>query len=151
MKRVCLFVLCLLSAYPALNWSTPVFESVTLTLQGREYHLQVARSSKQKSHGLMFREQLAPDQGMLFVYHRAGDYRIWMKNTLIPLTVIWLDDDTEVVEIRLLQPCRQVSCPSYGAGSPARYILELHADEYHRFQVGDRLPMVRNWQDAMVR
>ena len=103
------------------------FDKAQLNLNGEAYLLEIARSAKQRKHGLMFRNHLAKRQGMLFVYPRSGDHRIWMKNTLVPLTVVWLDKNEKVIGIKKLLPCTADPCRSYGVPIPSRYVLELNS------------------------
>ncbi|MCX6815196.1 MAG: DUF192 domain-containing protein, partial [Candidatus Aenigmarchaeota archaeon] len=78
--------------------------------------------------GLMDRNYLASDKGMLFVFANEGVYPFWMKNTLIPLDMIWLDSDHGVVFIsRDTQPCKQDPCPTINPGKNAKYVLEVNA------------------------
>ena len=106
------------------------FEKGLLILNGEEYLLEIARSTKQRRHGLMFRDHLGKRQGMIFIYPRSGDHRIWMKNTLIPLTVIWLDENKKVMGLKILPPCTTGPCPSYGVSKPSKYILELNSGSH---------------------
>lgn len=106
------------------------FDTERLVLNGKEYELEIARSTQQRLHGLMYREQLDKRQGMLFLYPRSGSHRIWMKNTLIPLTVIWIDDTGTIIGIKKLPPCTADPCPSYGVAKPSKYILELSAENH---------------------
>ena len=106
------------------------FSSERLVLKGEAYELEIARSLQQRLHGLMYREQLDKRQGMLFIYPQSGNHRIWMKNTLIPLTVIWIDDIGTIIGIKKLFPCNADPCPSYGVSKPSRYILELNAENH---------------------
>lgn len=117
------------------------FETAPLLINGVEYRVEIAASGQQRQQGLMFREELALRQGMLFVYPYAGNYRIWMKNTLIPLRVIWLDEDARVLGIQLLPPCKQDPCASYGVSEPSKYIIELNAG-VTGIKVGDRIDAV---------
>ena len=114
-------------------------ETVDVALDGRDYRLEIAATPVQRSQGLMFREALPAGHGMLFVYDRSGDYRIWMKNTRIPLTVLWLDEDARIRHKALLQPCRRDPCPVESSPRPSRLILELPAADRDRFAVGQRL------------
>ena len=114
------------------------FEKEKLILGGEEYILEIARSASQRNHGLMFRDQLNHRHGMLFIYPRPGLHRIWMKNTLIPLTVVWVDEDNKVIGIRNLPPCTYDPCPSYGVSAPSKYILELSSGK-HRLVPGLRI------------
>ncbi len=118
------------------------FEKKNLQLNNKTYQLEIADTRKRKSQGLMYRETLASNAGMLFIYQRSGNYRFWMKNTLIPLLVIWLDENAQILGKQILQPCKTAKCPSYGVSMPSRYIVELHPDEYDRFKQGDTLPEI---------
>ena len=116
------------------------FSSVTVQLGGEDYRLELADSPQKRRQGLMFRSVLPKGQGMLFIYPRNGDHRIWMKNTRIPLTVLWLDGQARIRHKALLEPCRADPCPVAAAPRPSRYILELPAAERDRFAIGQRLP-----------
>lgn len=118
--------------------------SVQVVLQGLPYQLEIADTVGRKKCGLMYRKTLAKDAGMLFVYSHSGDHRIWMKNTLIPLTVIWLDAQARIINIKKLKPCRQSNCPSYSSDRPSSYILELHHEAEGRFNLGESLPAILN-------
>ncbi|MDJ0834237.1 MAG: DUF192 domain-containing protein [Gammaproteobacteria bacterium] len=109
-------------------------------LKGQAYQLEIADNHYLRSRGLMHRTSLGRHAGMLFVYPRAGNYRIWMKNTYIPLTVIWLDAEATILDIKTLLPCISAHCPVYGTKQPSSFILELHASQVSRFQPGDQLP-----------
>ena len=110
------------------SFAAATFDRSRLVINGVEYSIEVAKTSRQRSQGLMFRESLDIREGMLFVYPQSGNHRIWMKNTLIPLSVIWLDDNETVIEVRILPPCKFDPCPSYGVSRPAKYIIELSSE-----------------------
>lgn len=129
-------------------WGTPAFDEVTITLKQQDYILQIADSPALRQHGLMYRKALGSGQGMLFAYKKPGNYRIWMKNTLIPLTVLWVDSDARIIHKALLQPCMVDPCPIESASRPSRYIIELSEDNFHRFQLGDRLKSLLKWSLA---
>jgi uncharacterized protein len=78
----------------------------------------------------MFRESLAAGKGMLFLFPRRGVYPFWMKNTLIPLDMIWLEADGRVVDVKAaVPPCPGDPCPSYSPSGQASYVLELASGE----------------------
>ena len=114
------------------------FDRAQVSLNGKEYVLEIARSGEQRRHGLMFRYRLDKRQGMLFIYPRSGDHRIWMKNTLIPLTVVWIDETRTVIGIKKLAPCTADPCPSFGVSRPSKYVLELN-NENHGLNLHQRL------------
>ena len=135
--RLTIFIISLLNIEATIS-NDISFEQKLLVLAGEEYLLEIARSATQRNHGLMFRDHLDERQGMLFIYPRSGNHRIWMKNTLIPLTVIWVDDSNEVIGIKKLFPCEYDPCPSYGVSLPSKYILELSSGN-HRLEPGRRI------------
>ena len=109
---------------------------------GKSVTAELAVSDEERQRGLMFREQLRVDQGMLFVFEEESKYAFWMKNTLIPLDMIWIDKDRRIVHIRRnVPPCKDDPCPSYGPDRPGLFVLELVAGASDRFglKLFDRL------------
>ncbi|WP_295413692.1 DUF192 domain-containing protein [uncultured Thiodictyon sp.] len=110
------------------------------------FHVELARTLDERRRGLMFRQHLSAGQGMLFV-QEPDRAEFWMKNTLIPLDLLYFDDAGVLLEIVAgVPPCRQPACPTYPSQSTAiRYILELNAGEAARraIRVGDPLVLER--------
>ena len=109
---------------------------------GASVTAELAITDAERARGLMFRETLLPDQGMLFVFERESAVAFWMKNTLISLDMLWLDHDRRIVYIeRNVPPCKADPCPSYGPPRPGLYVLELSSGAADRFglKAGDRL------------
>lgn len=93
---------------------------------GKSVTAELAVTDEERARGLMFREKILPDQGMLFVFEREETQSFWMKNTLVYLDMLWLDNQRRVIHIeRNVPPCKEDPCPSYGPPVPARYVLEL--------------------------
>lgn len=95
---------------------------------GHVVRVEIVADDESRARGLMFRDRLAPDAGMLFVFPASTELSFWMKNTLIPLDMIWIDDSQRVVGVLYdVPPCKADPCPSYGppAGVMARYVLEV--------------------------
>jgi len=113
-------------------------DTLELTLGSEVYQVELAITTEQRRRGLMQRQYLAPRQGMLLVYPRPGNHRIWMKNMLIPLWVYWIDTSHTVIGRHRLEPCMHQPCPVYSANGDSRYILEL-GDYEHPLAVGDRV------------
>lgn len=112
---------------------------------GTSITAELARTEEERQRGLMFRDKLLPDQGMLFVFDREDLHSFWMKNTLVPLDMLWLDSQRRVIHIADdVPPCREDPCPSYGPESPARYVLELRAGgaAANGIRTGDQLQFV---------
>jgi hypothetical protein len=93
---------------------------------GRSVTAELALTEAERALGLMNREKILPDQGMLFVFDEEAVHSFWMKNTLVPLDMLWLDRDRRIVHIeRDVPPCQADPCPSYGPRRPVSYVLEL--------------------------
>jgi uncharacterized membrane protein (UPF0127 family) len=97
---------------------------------GYVVRVEVASDEETRAQGLMFRDSVREGTGMLFIFPSPGDYPFWMKNTLVPLDMVWIDDQKQVVHIaRDVPPCKADPCPSYPAGGIASYVLELGGGE----------------------
>jgi uncharacterized membrane protein (UPF0127 family) len=95
---------------------------------GSRVVLELALTDKEKATGLMFRDKLAADHGMLFVFDRDDIYAFWMKNTLIPLDIVWFDAMGRVADVHPgAEPCRMDPCPKYTNRQPARAVLLVNA------------------------
>ena len=90
------------------------------------FQVELALTPTEYEYGLMFRKSLDADKGMLFIFKEEGEYPFWMKNTLIPLDIIWIDKNKEVVFInKNTKPCEVDSCPIINPNRKAQYVLEL--------------------------
>jgi uncharacterized membrane protein (UPF0127 family) len=108
--------------------------------------VEIVATEEERARGLMFREHLAPNAGMIFLFEEPGTYPFWMKNTLIPLDMIWLDQDVRIVWIaHSVPPCKADPCPSYGHEGQASYVVEVVSGfaKQHRLKVGDQLVLRR--------
>ena len=77
----------------------------------------------------MFRESMEERDGMLFVFETSDIYNFRMKNTLIPLDMLRIDEQFHVVKIMTAQPCTTDQCPTYQPGKEAKYVLEINAGQ----------------------
>jgi hypothetical protein len=114
------------------------FDRTQLIINGDTYSLEIAKTSEQRQRGLMFRQQLDMRQGMLFIYPQPGEHRIWMKNTHIPLSVIWIDENQIIIDVQLLSPCENDLCQTYGVAKASKYIIELNS-QVRGIIPGDRI------------
>lgn len=113
---------------PSQSASSSQNEPVAIMPRGERITLEIAANSEARARGLMFRDHLPPDRGMLFLFPRNDVFSFWMKNTLIPLDMIWLDEQNRIVHIAAnVPPCAADPCPSYSPGKVARSVLELAA------------------------
>jgi len=103
-------------------------------LAGERYTVEVADDDAERARGLMFRDQLDRDKGMLFLHEQEEPQAYWMKNTKIPLDILYFDSQRRLVsQQRDVPPCTAGNrCPSYPSDAPARYVLELNAGEAAR-------------------
>ncbi len=108
--------------------------AITITYPtGARIQAELADTLQKRSQGLMFRERLAPDAGMLFRFEHAGQWSFWMKNTTVALDILWIGPDKRIVDIKEhVQPCRQDPCPDYTPSMAALYALELPAGSVKR-------------------
>ncbi|MDP3052638.1 MAG: DUF192 domain-containing protein [bacterium] len=92
------------------------------------FDVELAKTTAEMSRGLMFRENLAADKGMFFIFKKEGKYPFWMKNTLIPLDIIWINENKEVVFVsENTQPCPEESpCFYINPDKNAEYVLEIN-------------------------
>ena len=109
---------------------------------GERFYVEVAADDTSRARGLMFRDHLPANEGMLFVWRREEPRAFWMRNTRIPLDIIYLDAEFRIVSMALnARPCRVRNCPSYPSNAPAQYVLEVNGGTAERLGVerGDQL------------
>jgi len=95
---------------------------------GAAITLELAVTDQERALGLMFRDVVPPETGMLFVFAEDGIWPFWMKDTMVSLDLIWLDAAGKVVEVRAnVPPCRLDPCPSYAPTTKGRAVLEMVA------------------------
>jgi uncharacterized membrane protein (UPF0127 family) len=103
---------------------------------GFSVFVEVAADDSTREQGLMFRDRLPGDRGMIFLFPATNEYAFWMKNTLIPLDMIWIDEQRHVVHVAHdVPPCKADPCPSYPPKALARYVLELQAGAASKHRV----------------
>lgn len=103
--------------------------------------VQIAREKKDLEKGLQDRSFLSPSEGMFFVFPVNGRWDFWMKDTLISLDIIWLDEKQDVIHVEEgLPPCVTATCSSYGPEEESRFVLEVSAGGAKRLgiKIGDR-------------
>lgn len=92
------------------------------------FDVELALTPKERSKGLMLRDKMPETKGMLFVFEEEGKHPFWMKNTFIPLDLIWISKDKEIVFIsKDNRPCLMDSCPLIYPQREALYVLEVNA------------------------
>ena len=100
------------------------------------FNVELAENIEDQSRGLMFRESLAADAGMLFVFTEEQQPTFWMKNVLIPLDIIWLDADQRVVAFNEnMSPCADNNCPAISPPEKILYVLEVNAGSAEKYGI----------------
>jgi uncharacterized membrane protein (UPF0127 family) len=115
---------------------------------GREtFTLEVAATDRARQIGLMHRRSMPQDRGMIFVFPRADDLGFWMKNTHIPLDIVYLDENGRVVSVKRMKPLDETRVES---DAPAKYAIELNEGAAGRagVKVGDMLTIPTGARDA---
>ncbi|MDX1578317.1 MAG: DUF192 domain-containing protein, partial [Gemmatimonadota bacterium] len=111
---------------------------VPIRVAGIPIEVEIADDEDERARGLMFRESLPEDHGMLFVYESERRLGFWMKNTLIPLDIAYADRAGRIVDIKQMEP---QSTETVYSSAPAMYALEMNQGwfEAHGVSVGDRI------------
>jgi len=116
---------------------------IDIPIKDKFFSLEIAKSIIQKTKGLSGRNNLCPNCGMIFVYQTEFIYPFWMKNTLIPLDIIWIDKNGTVVDIIQAKPNDlSILTPK----SKAQYIIELNKDTSTNLnlKIGDQIQVPQN-------
>src|SRR5262245_13676520 len=126
--RFALLLLLFFMTTPTFSSNASNLPTTTIVISGHiKVEAEIAYTDEARMQGLMFREFLAPDAGMLFVFEEPDVQGFWMKNTKIPLDLIWLIQRKEIVYAVTADPCKKDPCDSYKPMQKAKYVLELNA------------------------
>jgi uncharacterized membrane protein (UPF0127 family) len=106
---------------------------------GKRYTVEIADDDKERAQGLMFRDAMDTDRGMLFIHDEQMPLAYWMKNTRIPLDILYFDENRKLVSQRRdVPPCSLGNrCPPYPSDAPALYVLELNAGQAEALKLED--------------
>lgn len=108
-------------------------------LYGKRIDIEIAQTPEEKAKGLMSRDSLCGNCGMLFIFE-DDDYRtFWMKNTPIPLDLVFINSEMEAVDVLHTVPCYTEECPSYTSKDKAKYVLEVNAGMFDDGAIGKKL------------
>jgi|SRR3989338_4804568 len=104
---------------------------------------EIADDEQEQMKGLMFREKLNENDGMFFVFENEQERTFWMKNTLIPLDIIFIGNNFEIVDIKNAVPCKGEPCALYKSSKPAKYVLEVNGDLTAKrgIMIGDKITL----------
>lgn len=126
-RNLFIYSLFAIFAIPATNSAIAQqkLKVIPLTAGMHVIQAEVAATESERQQGLMYREKLGPNEGMVFLFERPGQVCMWMKNTFIPLSVAFIDDSGKIVNIENMQP---QTTASHCAAKPIRYALEMNLD-----------------------
>jgi len=128
-----LFILALLWISVAHSQSLP---KIPLYIHEKEIWVDVAKTPEERNHGLMGRKHLGKDEGMLFIYETEDYHGFWMKDTVIPLSIAFIDQDGRIVSITDMRP---QTLDSHVPPRPILYALEMNRGWFssHGIKTGD--------------
>jgi len=101
-------------------------ENNKVIINGKQINVEIADNDEEMTKGLMFRRELGENKGMLFIFEDSGSRTFWMKNTLIPLDIIFISEDFKIINIEKAEPCKLEPCKLYHSTDKARYVLEVN-------------------------
>jgi len=125
-KTAILFILLCGSLYSSLAAGIKV---IPLYIGQEKFMIEIADTTEKQLTGLMFREFIPDDFGMLFIYRTEYPRSFWMKNCQASLDIIFLDKNKQVINIHFnVPPCEDDPCKTYESERPAQYVLELRGN-----------------------
>ncbi len=107
-------------------------------INGIKITVEIAKTDKEHEQGLMFRKNLHDNHGMLFIFETEDRYDFWMKNTVMPLDIIYINSDLKIVDILHATPCKKDPCESYIPKEKALYVLETKAGTFDEKIIGGK-------------
>ncbi len=94
--------------------------------QIKNFFVETVSTPAERAKGLMYRQNLAENEGMFFVFEKPEMLSFWMKNTLLPLDMIFIDSNKKIINIKKMAlPCAKDPCPLFSSTEPAQYVLEI--------------------------
>jgi len=100
-----------------------------------EINAEVADDEAERTTGLMFRKSLGKNEGMFFIFPNPAIQKFWMKNTLIPLDMIFIAENKTIVKIHHAMPCTSDPCQLYSSGEPVKYVLEVNGNLTAEYEI----------------
>jgi len=147
-KRYRLFIFIIFSLFFIILYLKGlVVKENQVCFKGKCIDVEIAQTMQERMRGLQGREVLPEDAGMFFVFPKSARHSFWMKDTLIPLDIIWIDDNQEVVHIQhSAVPCKEDPCSVYIPGKKALYVLEVNEGGARKYgiEVGSRIKIKIN-------
>jgi uncharacterized protein len=140
-KNIILILGFILIIITILIWRLFIFipssKFVDIKIKETTYKIELAKTTAQKAKGLSKRDSLCPNCGMLFIFDSETQLPFWMKDTTIPLDIIWLDKNGKIVSNKTVTEINSLKTQKNEI--PAQYVLELNANDYQKLnlKIGD--------------
>jgi len=147
MKKIIIVLVFALSFLKLISLTNDEVNVIPLYIGSEKFLVEVADTPEKQRLGLMYRESVPDNFGMLFVHEDEAYRSMWMKNCKISLDLIFLDENKQVINIsHNVPPCLNEPCPSYASEQPARYVLELRGKraEELKLKPGDMVSFIWN-------
>lgn len=123
----------------------PSLKEISIKTLGKDVKIfaEVADDNNERAKGLMFRERLEENNGMIFIFEQEFQVSFWMKNTLIPLDIIFINKNFRIVDIKNAVPCKQDPCQLYKPQKSAQYVLEVNSGftEKNGIMINDKVDL----------
>ncbi len=128
--------------------STAFAADIRLLLNDNEFNITTAVTKEERAQGLMYKKNMPANEGMLFYYSEPHEVSFWMKNTYIPLDILFFNQLGQLVNFHSnVQPCTNilVPCPMYSSDGPISYVLELNAGLANKMalKAGDTFTIIK--------
>jgi len=144
---ICLVLIFLASLFFIFRKKTMFPKDLGLNIKGNSYYLEIAQTNQERKKGLSNRQEICSNCGMLFIFNKEDQHSFWMKDTYVPLDIIWLNSKKEIVKI--ITAAKTDSETVYTNKTPAKYVIELPANESLKLklQIGETIPIFDNEQE----
>ena len=138
---IILFLIALVVFVYLSKKGNPNFQTQEIIIKNQKYNLEIARTLPQKSVGLSNRIKLCQNCGMVFIFAKDGIQPFWMKDTLIPLDMIWINSNGQITDIITTTDIN--STKILQNTKPAKYVIELNADDSRKIglETGDTIDL----------
>jgi len=138
-----IIIVILINYYPVSHINNTYNQTSQVCIKDNCFNVKLAITEQERQKGLMFVQSLNENEGMLFIFQEEGIHPFWMKNTLIPLDMLWISKDKEIVYIsKDNQPCdNKEICNNIVPSASSIYTLEINAGltERYNLSVGDKV------------
>ncbi len=120
-----------------------IFFCSILHLGASQLDIEIADTQSRRNQGLMYRKELAENKGMLFVYEEPDIVYFWMKNTYIPLTIGFFDEEKVLTQIEDMEPTNSPTPPIYKSKKMTKYALEVTRNWFkkNKISIGDKFTL----------